>query len=434
MKEKHLVVISVDALVYEDLEYAKTLPNFGRLLAGGSVIKRIKTIYPSLTHPVHASIITGAPAGKTGIIRNERLTPGAKEAPWYNFLSEIKCDTLLHAAKRAGVTTAVSTWPVTAKGDDVIDYLIPGVMNSYYREGVSVLDTYREYGAGECLIDIVEEGISRFGARDVHPEYDAFQVYCASELIRRYKPGLTLVHPSFVDNARHTTGLFTDRVKEAVRQTDEWLGDIFSAIEDAGISDSTGIAVISDHGQLGIVRKLSVNALLRDRGFILATDEGELISWDAYCASGALSAHVYLRDKNDKKLYSEVYEYLTELARDKLCGFERVLTTEEARELYGLDGDFSFVLETDGYTSFSEELCRPIVRGIDTGDYRWGAATHGHMPEKGPQPPFIVYGAGFKSGVALECGSILDHAPTFAKYLGLELRDAEGTPRVEVLE
>lgn len=29
MKNKHLIVVSVDALVYEDLEYAKTLPAFG---------------------------------------------------------------------------------------------------------------------------------------------------------------------------------------------------------------------------------------------------------------------------------------------------------------------------------------------------------------------------------------------------------------------
>ena len=59
---KHTVVISVDAMVFEDLEYLRTLPNFSRLLDGASVIERVSTIYPSVTHPVHATIITGAPA------------------------------------------------------------------------------------------------------------------------------------------------------------------------------------------------------------------------------------------------------------------------------------------------------------------------------------------------------------------------------------
>ena len=45
MKQKHLIVISVDALVYEDLEYAKELPVFGDILENGSLIKRVKTMY-----------------------------------------------------------------------------------------------------------------------------------------------------------------------------------------------------------------------------------------------------------------------------------------------------------------------------------------------------------------------------------------------------
>ena len=82
MKNKHLIVISVDALVFEDLEYAKELPNFKRILDNGAIIERVKTIYPSLTHPVHATMITGAPAGKTGIINNLQLTPFDDIHPW----------------------------------------------------------------------------------------------------------------------------------------------------------------------------------------------------------------------------------------------------------------------------------------------------------------------------------------------------------------
>ena len=99
-KNKHLIVVSVDALVFEDLEYAKELPTFGKILRDGALIEKVRTIYPSLTHPVHATMLTGAPAGITGINSNEQFEPGNLSAPWYNFLDEIQCDTILHAAKR----------------------------------------------------------------------------------------------------------------------------------------------------------------------------------------------------------------------------------------------------------------------------------------------------------------------------------------------
>ena len=433
MKNKHLIVVSVDALVYEDLEYAKTLPNFGRLIEKGAIIERVKTIYPSLTHPVHASIISGAPAGVTKIVNNATLSPG-KDGAWYNMLDEIDCDTILHAAKRAGLTTAVCEWPVTAKGQNVIDYLVPDILNEYStgRED-EILDVFREYGTTECLMDIVEEGISRFGFRDEHPAVDHFQIFCASEIIKRHKPDLLLTHPSLVDNARHLSGIFGERVKPALEQTDVWLGQLLDAVREAGIEDPTDFIILSDHGQLNIVRVICPNIYLADAGYIRLGEMGELESWDAYIASAGLSAQVYLSRPDDTELYDGVYALLSEMAKEGIYGFERVFTTDEVKARYGLSGDFSFVIESDGYSSFSEALTRPIVRPLDTSDYRTGKGTHGHMPEKGPQPTFIGCGRSFKPGAVVKEGSILSHAPTMAKILGLELRDSEGVGVCEIL-
>ena len=85
---KHLIVVSADALVFEDLEFAKTLPNFGKLYNEGARIERVRTIYPTLTHPIHASIMTGCPAGITTIVANEEFRPGRLERPWFNRLDQ----------------------------------------------------------------------------------------------------------------------------------------------------------------------------------------------------------------------------------------------------------------------------------------------------------------------------------------------------------
>jgi len=163
MKNKHLIVISVDALVYEDLEYAKTLPHFGKILENGTLIKKVRTIYPSLTHPVHASIITGCPAGVTGIYSNEVFSVTKDKKPWFNFLDQLKCDTILHAAKRAGLTTAVCRWPVTAGKGDIIDYLIPEFFQEYLKGFEDdPVGAYKKIGAKDNVADIIAERIKRY--------------------------------------------------------------------------------------------------------------------------------------------------------------------------------------------------------------------------------------------------------------------------------
>ena len=76
---------------------------------------------------------------------------------------------------------------------------------------------------------------------------------------------------------------------------------------------------------------------------------------------------------------------------------------------------------------------RPVVAPLDLSDYKMGKASHGYLPEKGPQPTFIAAGPSFKKGAVVEFGSVLNHAPTYAAALGLELRDAVGKKVEEIL-
>ena len=126
---KHLIVMSVDAMVFEDLATLRTLPNFKRLIENGSRVDKVRSIYPTLTHPIHVAIMTGCYPGKTGVPNNDRFIPGDLNSPWYNRLDEVQVPTLFHAAKAAGLTTAACRWPVTACGEDVIDYIVPEVMD-----------------------------------------------------------------------------------------------------------------------------------------------------------------------------------------------------------------------------------------------------------------------------------------------------------------
>ena len=354
---------------------------------------------------------------------------------WFNDLDQIKCDTLLHAAKRAGLTTAVSSWPMTSGGEEFIDYLYPNVLDFYF-EGIEedILGVYRSLGAGDNVIDIIEENNKIYGHNDRHPSGDYKQFAIGAEIIKRYKPGLLLMHPGNVDAARHKDGVHGEHVKNALREIDEMLGRLLDAVREAGIEELTDIVLLSDHGQIGVTRMISPNVYLRNAGYITLGEAGELKEWSAFAKQSGGSAQVYLKDPDNKEVFDGVYKLFSDMASEGIYGFERVLTAEEARREFGLYGGFSFVLETDGYTGFSERLVGAPAKSFDFGDYTLGRGKHGHMPNKGPQPVFIAKGPSFKKNVIIPRGNILNHAATLAAALGVELLDSEGSAVREILE
>ena len=142
---------------------------------------------------------------------------------------------------------------------------------------------------------------------------------------------------------------------------------------------------------------------------------------------------VYLKDESDKKTYKAVYDALKEMRDSGLYEFTEVFTREEIAAKEHLSGPFSFVLETDGYTSFGSEWTGSIIHQRDITDYRGGAASHGYLPDKGAQPTLIACGPSFKKGVTVDRRPIVDLAPTIAKAMGVDLADADGKPIDEIL-
>lgn len=426
----NLIVMSVDAMVYEDLAFLATLPHFGRLLREGSVARRVNTIYPSLTHPVHASLITGCPAGRTGIAANTAFAPGDPDPVWHNRLDELRCDTLLHAARRAGLVTAACRWPMTAGGFDVIDFLVPEVMDREIRETPDPEALYRRVCSPALFEDVVRPRLPLLDAPERHPAYEEFSMACAAEILRRHKPNLLLTHPGMVDHCRHRHGLFAPEVTEALRMTDRWLGMLLEAVEDAGMAGETSFAVVSDHGQLETVRTAAPNVLFVREGLIRLDCRGGVADWDACAAECGLSCQVYVKDPAREP---EVYRRLLAWRDAGLYGFEAVLTRAECAARYGLDGDFSFVLEGDGCTAFTGDWTGDYMRPDPDAGCGARHGGHGHMPHRGPQPPMVLWGPAFRSGVTLERADLLDEAPTFAAALGLAIEGASGSPIRELL-
>ena len=432
---RKLIVLSVDAMVSEDVEKLKSMPNAHRYMSSPAEIKRVRTIYPTITYPVHTAIATGCYPDKNGVFCNDVVAPGRKgSGKWNWFHDSVKVPDIFTAAKKIGLTTAAVFWPVTGNHPD-IDWNIA----EYWTQRDIPEDTlhaaFERAGSSPEVLEIVDkyEPLIR-GHQRQHPWADDFVMYCACEMVTRFKPDLLMIHPANIDSYRHSFGLWNDEVDRGIAEADNWIGMLVHAMKTAGTYDETDLAVISDHGQIDITRNVSINAVLVKEGLIKTDDKGEITGWDAWVMSGGTTAWCFLREPDNTAVYNRVYGLLKELRDAGIYGISEVMTREEAEKRERLSGPFSFVLETDGYTSFGEKLTMPYASSFDITDYRYGHATHGHLPDKGPQPVFLAKGPSFMEGVSVDRRPIVDETATFAKILGLDMSDIDGVPVDELLK
>lgn len=426
-----VIVISSDAMVGEDLDYLETLPNYNKYLRGGARITNVSSIYPSVTFPAHVSMMTGMYPDRHGVFSNMQLIPGSNPTPWQWNYDFIHCEDIFRAAKRKGLTTAAVFWPVTAY-NPAIDYHIA---DNWAIDGdADIVDAFRRVGANESVIRIVHKNQHLFaGVEREHPQRDEFGIACAADIIREFAPDLVMVHPANIDAARHASGVFGPHMNKALDDLDRWIGMIGQAAEESGAYDDYNLIMVSDHGQLDVRRNIGLNVLFAENGLIRIAADGSIADWDAWCLSNGMSAIVFLKDRNNKEIWNKVYSLLLQLLNEEVYGISRIYTEEESRKEERYGGDFSFVLETDGYTAFGDHYIRPLVRDLSNSDYRYGSATHGYLPQKGPQPILVAKGPDIKEDITLSGNHIINEAPTYARILGLDLGDTDGHAIAEIL-
>lgn len=433
MKDRHVVVLSVDALVYEDLEILSKLYAFEEIWPKTARVNKVKSVYPTITYPCHSTMRTGLYPDRHGILNNEA---DPEELPnsgrWAHFHEAMKGKSIFEYAKENGLSTAAVCWPVTGN-DPNIDYQ---VCEYWPQFGESTVQCFKDSGSTDEVIEKIVKPNQKLieNRHRMHPWCDEFFMQCACDMLREFKPNLLMIHNGNVDAYRHETGLFTKKVETSLYENNLWFCHLLKAADDAGILDKTDFFVVSDHGQLDITRCVNLNVLLAEKGLIDVDENGKIRDCVAYSKSGGLSALIYLKNKDSVEDYERTKAVLEELKAEEIYGISEIFTEEEARAKHHLGGNFSFVIETDGFTTFGNEWTRPLAKPLDNSDYRVGHATHGHLPEKGPQPTLIAFGPHIKPGVVLENANLVDEAPTFAHALGFEMEDVDGRCLVELFK
>lgn len=429
MKNKYVIVISFDSVSEEDLEFLSKQPNFSKLIKNGALIKNVESVYPSLTYPAHATIVTGKYPKNHGVINNTVLDFKNDNPDWYWYRKYIKGDTIFDLAEKSGMKTCSILWPVTARSK--ITYNMPEIFCTKRYDNQILKSAL----AGSKIYQVNMNkrfGYLRQGMEE--PYLDNFATEVAKKTIRELKPNLILLHLIDSDSQKHKYGIENKKVIESLKRHDERLGEIIESLKLAGIYEDSTIIALGDHSQINVNNVIKLNSILM-KNDLINFNGNKIKSYKAIAKSCDGSSYIYLKNKNDVETRKKVRDILNELKNKYSNVIEEVYNNEEIKNL-GADINASFMIEAKRGYYFIDDFLGEAIEVIDESSKikHKLRASHGYLPSRDNYKTFfIAYGKTIKKGVVLEKGKLINHGPTIAKILDIDLRDCDGIVEERIL-
>lgn len=410
--QERVLVISIDGYGPAGLRGLRAAtPNLDRLRAHG-ISGTARTVFPSMTWPAHATLLTGKSPAEHGVVGNawfDRETRSQVRAWSLDRDVAIRTPTIFEYLKeRREASAAAVLWPLTNRASSV-DFNVPEAYHEAFYAEIVAPETQRE----------ITENVAPFRNFGVYSysedlQLDALVRDTTAYLIRRRQPNLLLAHFVSFDTRQHRFGPRDRRAREALEFIDQCVGSLLAALDASGLRERTTIFVVSDHGFFDIKRGVDLNIFLQSRGLIRNPLRPNLNAERVWTVSNGHSAHVYLLDQA-AGLHNQ-----TRAALRASPGVERVFEPGEYAGL-GLPtpeenpavGDFIALLHPQlSYTTL------PGRRYLRT--YR-EFGMHGYLPEHPDnQTHFIASGAGVSPRDADLHVDLRNFAPAVLRRFGIE--------------
>lgn len=426
--QKKMILLSFDALSTEDWHLLKQHPNFNKLITQGKYSSAVRSVYPSLTYPAHASVVTGKLPRKHGIVSNTKLQPMRQKPDWYWHHKEIHGKTLFSEAQKKALTVAAILWPVSGKAP--IAYNMPEIFPNrpwLNQISVSLLSGSKRY---QVLMN-ERHGKLRRGLKQ--PQLDHYGHACALDTLMHFTPDLLMVHYTDLDTQKHQHGIGSQEVKEAIKRLDQRLGDYFKVLKQIDGESVYDVIVFGDHGAKDVHTAIRPNVILQKEGFLSVEDNGKLHHCDFIfkgCDGSAYLYHHNLHRVSREVIAQELESIKKALVRhnEDFKGIKAIRTGAEAG-YEGADSHALLMLEAEEGFYFLEdylgEVSEPIQAAL-IGTAHWLKATHGYHPDSSHYASvFFAYGEGIEKG-DLGAIDLVDIGPTVAKMLDFTLGDTDG--------
>lgn len=429
MENKNLIVISFDGLSSLDFEYISNLPNFREFLKNSSFCKNVNTIYPSLTYPAHASIVTGKYPKNHKVINNTILDINRKNPDWYWYSKYIKGDSLFTLADKKGFKVASILWPVTAGAK--IKYNMPEIFSNRKWTNQAIVSGLN----GSLIYQLdLERKFSHLRDGIKEPNLGDFVEKSIIYTLKKYKPDFLFAHIIDLDTNRHKYGFNSEEAKNALKRHDEKLGNIMKVLKSLDFYKNSTIVLLGDHSSIDVDKVIFLNSIFYKNGYI-NIQKKKIKDYKVIAKSCDGSSYIYIKDKSIKK---EIEKILKNLELDESSGIEKVFDNNNIKSL-GADSEADFIIEAKCGYYFLDDIRNYSILDLNTlGEYErklYLKNCHGYLPSKKDyKTVFMISGDNIRKNHIIENMDLIDIAPTISYLFNLGLSEYDGEVKNEIIK
>ena len=452
--KRFVIVFVVDGLRPDAITRELT-PTLVRLRAEGVDFTNSHSVFPTVTRVNAAAIGTGMQPSATGILGNQMFAAAVDSRRALDTGNHRRLLELDRATGGRLVLTETLGERLQARG------LRLASVSSGSTGSALLTNARAPHGIGVLINGAFEPGkqvawpadvndtiLAKFGAapaRGAFPRYDAVVAWTQQVLREYVLPELTpdvvinwLTEP---DHSQHHLGVGSPSSLEALANDDREIARVLTTLDELGLTPTTDVLVVSDHGFTTNVSGVDVAGELIAAGLKAAPDSGDVV-----LASSGQAVAVHVDDHRSERVAA-----IVRFVQSREWGgvvFTRARAAGNARGV--VDATFALELIHVANAERGPDLLftfpwtsRPNAFGVPgtdlasvSGGAKLYASDHGSMSPWNVRNTFLAWGAGFKkrATVRTPVGNV-DVAPTILSLLGVPDGDAlDGRVLAEALD
>ncbi len=299
----HLVFLSIPGLRTKDIDRIAT-PTLYEWASGGETAE-LTPPFPCVTSPVQASMMTGLPPGKHGVIANGFLDRDRSEIEfWIARNHVIAGEQVWNAIRKANPSHRSACWHLQNIKDAAADFIItPAPIHE--PDGSMKLWCYdKPEGLYQSLIDELGHfPLQHYWGPMSNIESSKWILAAATWLVRQHAPNYHWIYIPHLDYASQKFGPDSERAQTALMDLDEQLAIFVDRTRHLpGASDAVFL-IAGEYALTDVVGAIHPNRMLREAGLIALREEDgaehiDLAGCDAFAMVDHQLAHVYVRDRD----------------------------------------------------------------------------------------------------------------------------------------
>ena len=314
---RHLIFLSIPGLRPRDIDAAQTPTLYGWANAGA--LAELTPTFPCVTSCVQASMLTGVPPSRHGIIANGFYYRDRREVEmWTGWNSLLEAPQIWESLKAKGLTSAV--WHAQNIKGATADFVVtPAPIHD--PDGTTKLWCYSKPEGlyQELLNDLGHFPLQRYWGPLSNIESTRWILRAAAWLIDRDAPNFHWIYVPHLDYAAQKFGPNSPQARAAVAELDAELAAFSQRIRASRIGEDVIFLVVGEYALTDVTGVTYPNRILREAGFLAVQerDGSEYLDFPTSTVFALVDhqfAHVFVGQVGNQATRQQVVEVFKEVS------------------------------------------------------------------------------------------------------------------------